>query len=58
LQKRTEVQWDIGAALGADDGADESTSQQTGIRKEEQQANVRLIKGGTGEHCDVMGAGE
>src|SRR5262249_29419322 len=23
LQKRTKVQWDIGAALGADDGADE-----------------------------------
>jgi hypothetical protein len=32
LQKRTEVQWDIGAALGADDGADESTSPQVGIR--------------------------
>ena len=31
LQKRTEIQWDIGAALGADDGADESTSQQVGI---------------------------
>src|SRR5262245_57347728 len=32
LQKRTEVQWDIGAALGADEGADESTSPQAGIR--------------------------
>jgi hypothetical protein len=31
LQKRAEVQWDIGAALGADDGADESTSPQVGI---------------------------
>src|SRR5262249_9076896 len=31
LQKRTEVQWDIGTALGADDGADESTSPQVGI---------------------------
>jgi hypothetical protein len=31
LQKRTEVQWDIGAALGSDDGADESTSPQAGI---------------------------
>ena len=32
LQKRTEVQWDIGAAVDADDGADESTSPQAGIR--------------------------
>jgi hypothetical protein len=31
LQKRREVQWDIGAALGADAGADESTSPQAGI---------------------------
>ncbi len=31
LQKRTEVQWDIGAALGADDGADESMSPQAGF---------------------------
>jgi hypothetical protein len=27
----TEVQWDIDAALGADDGADESSSPQVGI---------------------------
>src|SRR5262249_24189032 len=33
LQKRTEVQWDIGTALGADDGADESTSPQVGISR-------------------------
>src|SRR5262249_39049779 len=33
LQKRTEVQWDIGTALGADDGADESTSPQVGITR-------------------------
>jgi hypothetical protein len=39
LQKRTEVQWDIGAALGADDGADESTSPQAGIKR------YRLIAG-------------
>ena len=27
--------------------------------KEEQQSEVRfIIKGGTGEHCDMMGAGE
>jgi 5-bromo-4-chloroindolyl phosphate hydrolysis protein len=26
--------------------------------KEEQQSEVRLIKGGTGERCDMMGAGE
>ena len=26
--------------------------------KEEQQSEVRFIKGGTGEHCDMMGAGE
>jgi hypothetical protein len=31
LQKHTDVQWDIGAALGADHGADESTSPQAGI---------------------------
>jgi hypothetical protein len=31
LQIRMEVQRDIGAALGADDGADESTSPQAGI---------------------------
>jgi hypothetical protein len=31
LQKRTQVQWDIGAALGADDGAHVSTSPQAGI---------------------------
>ena len=31
MQKRTEIQWDIGAALGTDDGADESTSPQAGI---------------------------
>jgi hypothetical protein len=31
LQIRMEVQWAIGAALGADDGADESTSPQAGI---------------------------
>jgi hypothetical protein len=30
--KPTAVQWDIGAALGADDGADESTSPQPGIK--------------------------
>jgi hypothetical protein len=34
LQKRTEVQWDIGAALGTDAGADESTSAQLGIRED------------------------
>jgi hypothetical protein len=33
LQKRTEIQWDIGAALGTDDGADESTSPQAGISR-------------------------
>jgi hypothetical protein len=33
LQKRTEVQWDIGAAVDADDGADESTSPQAGIMR-------------------------
>ena len=32
LQIRMEVQRDIGAALDADDGADESTSPQAGIR--------------------------
>src|ERR1700757_3724954 len=31
LQKHTDVQWDIDAALGADHGADESTSPQAGI---------------------------
>jgi hypothetical protein len=31
LQKHTDVQWDIGAALGADHGADESTSALAGI---------------------------
>ena len=31
LPKHTDVQWDIGAALGADHGADESTSPQAGI---------------------------
>ena len=31
LQKHTDVQWDIGAALGADHGTDESTSPQAGI---------------------------
>jgi hypothetical protein len=33
LQKHTDVQWDIGAALGADHGADESTSPQAGITR-------------------------
>jgi putative tryptophan/tyrosine transport system substrate-binding protein len=36
LQKRTEVQWDIGAAVDADDGADESTSPQPGISRRPQ----------------------
>jgi len=31
LQKRTQIQWDIGAALGTGNGADESTSPQAGI---------------------------
>jgi hypothetical protein len=33
LQKRTQIQWDIGAALGTGNGADESTSPQAGIRQ-------------------------
>ena len=31
MQKRTQIQWDIGAALGTGNGADESTSPQAGI---------------------------
>jgi hypothetical protein len=31
LQKRTQVQWDIDVALGADDGVDESTSPRAGL---------------------------
>ena len=34
-------QWDIGAALGADDGADESTSPQVGITPKE---GARVLK--------------
>jgi hypothetical protein len=46
LQKRTEVQWDIGAALGADDGVDESTSRQVGITdKLAQLRQHELIRG-------------
>jgi len=33
LQKRTQIQWDIGAALGTGNGADESTSPQAGISR-------------------------
>src|SRR5262249_41370023 len=58
LQKRTEVQWDIGTALGADDGADESTSPQVGITPQQaeqirQHVNRSADSAITGQRFDL-----
>jgi hypothetical protein len=65
LQKHTDVQWDIGAALGADHGADESTSPQAGIIPPQMHLRARLCPrdypGGQNSlvlHDDRVGNGE